>query len=248
MALLSSLQPSQAPQTRSQARANASSPRPPPVSKAIWNPTPLTSLFVDGVDEDQIWAQLDLRTKPFCDMLETVLEGDPAEEDVSEDGEQDERLRDALAALGEDPEANMDQFFDDNESDDSSLSENIAEESGDEPEDSMGGGEEDFNEEGVMTLRGPSSDEEAEDESVNSRRRLAHPKQGKSALDDGFFDLSAFNAETEQAEAISASKGRLADEDDSDDDASVDLFAPIAQGSNFEEDDLENDAGGMGSF
>lgn len=243
VALLSSLQPSHAPQTRSQARANAASPRPPPVSKGIWNPTPLTSLFIDGLDEDQVWAQLDLRTKPVCDMLENVLEGDPAEDDVSEDGEQAERLRDALAALGEDPEADMDQFFDDIESDDSSLSENFAEESGDETEDSVEGGEEDFNEEGVMTLRGPSSDEESEDESLNSRRRPAHPKQGKSVLDDGFFDLSAFNAETEQAEARSASKGRLADEDDSDDDASVDLFAPIAQGSNFEEDDLENDPG-----
>lgn len=243
VALLSSLQPSQAPQTRSQARANASSPRPPPVSKAIWDPTPLTSLFIDGMDEDQLWAQLDLRTKPICDMLENVLEGEPAEEDFSEDGEQDERLRDALAALGEDTEANMDQFFDDLESDDSSLSENFAEESGDETEESIGGGEEDFNKEGVMTLRGPSSDEESEDESLNSRRRPAHPKQGKSVVDDGFFDLSAFNAETEQAEARSASKGRLADEDDSDDDASVDLFTPIAQGLNFEEDDLENDPG-----
>ncbi|KAL1739173.1 hypothetical protein HDZ31DRAFT_69214 [Schizophyllum fasciatum] len=58
-----------------------------------------------------------------------------------------------------------------------------------------------------------------------ARRARGHPK-----LDDGFFDLAVFKAETEAAEARCVSRGRLDDEDGSDedgDDMSVDLFAPV---------------------
>ena len=63
-------------------------------------------------------------------------------------------------------------------------------------------------------------------------------------MDDGFFSLAEFNAETEEAEGENVSRGRLGQDDDDDDDADddVDFFAPVDDMSEtlFEEDDLEN--------
>ena len=68
-------------------------------------------------------------------------------------------------------------------------------------------------------------------------------------MDDGFFSLAEFNAETEEAEARDVSKGRLGQDDDEDDDDNdaddhVDIFAAVDDvgQATFEEDDLE--AGG----
>ncbi|EEB95812.1 hypothetical protein MPER_05161, partial [Moniliophthora perniciosa FA553] len=76
---------------------------------------------------------------------------------------------------------------------------------------------------------------------VKTPKSAAHDE-----LNDGFFDLNTFNTKTEQAEAKKASSGRLdEDEESSDEEGSVNLFAPVDNFEAFEEDDLENDASNL---
>ncbi|KAJ7293613.1 U3 small nucleolar ribonucleoprotein complex, subunit Mpp10 [Mycena rebaudengoi] len=249
-ALLASMSPSEAPQTRSQARARkrkrSVSPSPPP--QAAFHATPVSSLFTEGMDDDQIWAQLDLRLKPVCEMLELVLETESPEEQDNDDADEfgDERLLRQMQALenGEDFDMEgmeLDEFDDDDEDSDE---QGMAAESEEESEEDADLGE------GVTSLRDPSSEDEDDSEPEpepmlpSSFRPTKRSSAGlKSGLDDGFFDLASFNAETEEAEARKVSRGRLnEDDDDSEDDGSIDLFAPIDVAENFDEED-EEDAG-----
>ena len=269
--LLSSLHHSLAPVTRSKSKANEKKD-PAAVPRALFEPTPLASLVVEGMDEDQVWAQLDLRVQKVADALHFVLENgelgneedqDGSEEDEGEDDEDDldnERLKDVLRALenGEDVDFDAlgyDMDVDDIlEDDDSDPNEEGSQD--EEYESGEGTGselEEEEGDEGVTPLRDPEADSD-DDRSgsmlaisgkriTTKRRAKVHPE-----LDDGFFDLSAFNFETERAESRSSSKGRLGGDDDSDsDDMSVDLFAPVDLQDNFEEEDEDNGSGMCGS-
>ena len=240
--LLSSLTPDAAPQTRSQARAKNGkrkrSPSPPPKTPILVE-TPLPSLFMDGMNEDQIWEQLDLRAKQLCEALDEALEGTSKQLEDNEDevpGGNDLRkvLIDGEAGLEELDGIDWDaeEGFDDDDDEDS--------------EEHNG----DLGEDITEDLRDPSSEEDNEDGLMLFDPHREKPKQsrrkagGRSELDDGFFDMASFNAEADEGEAISVSKGRLGvdEEDDSDSDMSVDLFAPVDDAENFEEEDLE-DAG-----
>ncbi|KAJ7487638.1 U3 small nucleolar ribonucleoprotein complex, subunit Mpp10 [Mycena galericulata] len=204
---MSSLSPSEAPQTRSQAskkRKRSSSPSPPPAP--IFEPTPITSLFTEGMDDDQIWAQLDLRMKPVCDMLDFALDAEPMQEEDQDNNDTDEfvdeqllRQMRALESGEEMDEMELDDF--DEEDDDDEPDAESEEESADDGD--LG--------EGVTGLRDPSSedDSEAEVESKWPSKRRSHSKSSpgsQAGLDDGFFDLASFNAETEEAEARKVSK------------------------------------------
>ncbi|KAG5653078.1 hypothetical protein H0H81_002458 [Sphagnurus paluster] len=252
--LLGSLEPSSAPRTRSQSNANGKrlrspSPQPP---KPIFELTPLNILFVEGMNDDQIWAQLDLRATHVCDTLERVLEGGPdgdrAENDEDEsmsEEEEDPRLTKALEAMenGEDIDFDSLRDLDLSDSDeDAYLDESSEMGSDDDGEDEEGSLEdaEDFTE-GVVDLHNPSSDE-SEDEDSRRKPTKKVKLKGHSQLDDGFFDLASFNAETERAEARSFSKGRLGGQEDSDDDddnMSINLFAPLDDDVDDEGDDEE---------
>ncbi|KAK7064202.1 Mpp10 protein-domain-containing protein [Favolaschia claudopus] len=243
---LSSLSPSEAPQTRSQASkkrkrgASPSPPSPPP----MFQPTPIAALFTEGMDDDQIWAQLDLRMKPVCEMLEFALdvEGSQDEDDghSNTDESVDEELLSQMRALesGEDAMDGMevDDFDDGFDSEDAESEE----ESDDDNGEDLG--------EAITGLRDPSSDEDDEPvpdgELFSPRRSRRKPSAGpKNGLDDGFFDLASFNAESEEAEARKVSRGRLGGDDESEEeDDSIDLFAPVDIDENFDEED-ENDAG-----
>ncbi|KII94333.1 hypothetical protein PLICRDRAFT_50314 [Plicaturopsis crispa FD-325 SS-3] len=251
--LISSLTPAEAPQTRSQARATSSGKRkrsptpPPPPPKSIFKETPLTALFVEGMNADQVWEQLDLRAKSVCEMLEEALEGGPGKEDEDEDedgegADEEDELKKALQELREQMGEDVD--FDGMDLD--GLEEDGSDEEDEEEESENDGDDADLGET-TMELRDPSDDEASEDaddhppsmlDVLQKRRPPKRKAGGHPVLDDGFFDLAAFNAETERAEARAVSKGRLSkgsDDEDSDDEGTVDLFAPISMEEDFDE-------------
>ncbi|KAI6045441.1 Mpp10 protein [Pisolithus marmoratus] len=125
--------------------------------------------------------------------------------------------------------------FDEEESEDEEEVDSELEESGDdhEEDDSSLPGEED-----VAELQEESSEEEEDEEDdrpssmfdVIRKKPPASTAGARSELDDGFFDLQKFNAEIEQAEAKSVSKGRLHGDTDSEDsgtESDIDLFEAI---------------------
>lgn len=207
------------------------------------------------MNEHQIWAQLDLRANIVCGMLKQILDESM---DASDDGEGSDQQRRSDITDGRSSETEIGVADD---TDGTTSSDEEAEE--DEQSDaSYGDGLEEVKD-GFAELRDLSEKDfdEAEGESLGSagevdfdppspkisrRSRLKNvAKTGHLELDDGFFDLSSFNAETEQAEAIAVSRGKLArDSDDEDTDESIDLFAPIDDTEMFAEEDLENSGGG----
>ncbi|KAF9526428.1 U3 small nucleolar ribonucleoprotein complex, subunit Mpp10 [Crepidotus variabilis] len=240
--LISGLAPSQAPQTRSKAKAAETSTTTFDILKSnIFTPTPINNLFVDDMDDEQIWAQLDLRTQTMCRMLDFVLEGEAEDTDskldsFDEDHDQDdeERLRLALEALqAEEGNLSMSELLEKYGYDEEDLEEY------EDDEDDFGGelelpGEsgdatmDDDMEENISPLRDTSSNDNALD--VRLQPSLKHPKKrklGGSELDDGFFDLVEFNADTERAEARSSSRGRLSGDDEEDEDEPIDFFSNI---------------------
>jgi U3 small nucleolar RNA-associated protein MPP10 len=88
-------------------------------------------------------------------------------------------------------------------------------------------------EEGVVGLRDHSVDEEDEELTEESQipSSASHPRMtgGRLGLNDDFFDLEDFNAETEEAEAGFVSNGALeADLDDiASDEDDIDYFASV---------------------
>ena len=246
--LLSSLNPDEAPVTRSQTKAlNGKRKRSPP-KIAAFGRTPLTSLLVEDAGPEQVWAQLELRTNGVCEMLSKALDGSLMwDEDV------DARL---LNGVGADDQEEEDEgggarkklrFEDLSQEDIKSLGvqpdvlkrliehmdvDGDGEEEVDDEEEEEEDEDEEFGEE-VMTLKDP----EALDSPGPSRPpRLSRRSKlfASSQLDDGFFDLASFNAETEEAEAKHVSRGRLKslneDEDSESDPESIDYFAAVDGG------------------
>ena len=244
--LLSSLSPEEAPVTRSQTKAlNGKRKRSPP-KIAAFDQTPLTSLFVEDAGPEQIWAQLELRTKGVCEMLTKALDGSLMDEDAEmrvlaagvdcdEDEDEDDgggarkKLRfedlsqEDIKSLGMEPGV-LKQLIEGME-----VGEDGEEELEDEESEDEDDGGEEFGEE-VMSLKDP----EALD-SPGLSRSLRLSRRSKSSagsqLDDGFFDLASFNAETEEVEAKHVSRGRLKslnDDDESEsDEESFDYFAAV---------------------
>ena len=193
-------------------------------SKALPLETPIPTLFVGGMSMEQIWEQLDLRGKRVCEHLQ-VLEG---EEEDEEDGGPEEEDSDI-----DDEESELEESEEDKEEEDSFQGE-----------------------EQVAVLREETSEEDDDDDDDDDdepdrsmfdiiRTKPAKSKTSKrSEVDDDFFDLQEFNAETEQAEAKSVSKGRLhhdsSSEDSEDDKADIDLFDAVDDA-----EDEEDMSGGM---
>ncbi|KAF9069055.1 U3 small nucleolar ribonucleoprotein complex, subunit Mpp10 [Rhodocollybia butyracea] len=262
--LFSAIKPSEAPQTRSQARKRKRSPT-PPAPDITFKQTPIDCLFVDGMDDEQIWSQLDLRANNICEVLDNILEKDLDEDDLegkesgSDEEEEedlflDEQLKEAIRRVknGEDvdfTELGLDDSLKDlileGEFDDEDESEEEEEE---EPESEES--DEEMNEEEEVALHDPSDSEDADDprsmlDIVASKGKKKSTRMSHSELDDGFFDLNTFNAQTEWTEAKTASSGHLDDEEE-DDDQSVDLFAPVDL-EEFDEEDADN-AGSARNF
>ena len=243
--LLSSLSPEEAPVTRSQTKAlNGKRKRSPP-KIAAFDQTPLTSLFVEDAALEQVWAQLELRAKGVCEMLTKALDGTLMDEDADlrmlngvDDGEDEDeddvggarkKLRfeelsqEDIESLGVEPDV-LRRLMEGMEVEGDGEEELDDEESEDEDDDDEEFGEEvtPLRDSEVLGSPGPSR-------SPRLSRR-SKPSAG-SQLDDGFFDLASFNAETQEAEAKHVSRGRLKslneDEDSESDEESIDYFAAV---------------------
>jgi U3 small nucleolar RNA-associated protein MPP10 len=220
--LLASLSPTQAPQTRSQAKRKRS-PSPTPAVPVLES-TPILSLHIDGMDEEQVWAQLELKNKSLCETLQYALDATGEDTELLE-GEEGAPNRDASE---EDDSDEDDEGSDEDDLDDSDDSDDPDSESEESEDEDLG--------EGIISLRDPE-DDEAEDEepptlfshiqSALAKAEKPRRRSGKqSEVDDDFFNLAEFNAETERAEAKKVSRGSLA-EDDEDEVEDIDLFGTV---------------------
>ncbi|KAI6103540.1 U3 small nucleolar ribonucleoprotein complex, subunit Mpp10 [Pisolithus sp. B1] len=224
--LLNNLTDVEPPQTRSAAKRKSSHTLPDEPrkkkNKVFPLETPIPSLFVDRMSMEQIWEQLDLRGARVCEHLQ-ILEGEGEDEGENEDerSEFDEEESEEEEEVSE-----LEESGDDQEEGDSSLP-----------------GEED-----VATLQEESSEEEEDEEGdrpssmfdVIRKKPTTSKASTHSELDDGFFNLHEFNAEIEQAEAKSVSKGQLhrdTDSEDSGTETDVDLFEAVDEA--VDEEDLE---------
>jgi U3 small nucleolar RNA-associated protein MPP10 len=212
-ALLASFDPIQAPVTRSQSsaiRKRKRSPSPPPATKDVFKRTPLTCLYVQGLDRDQIWAQLELRAQHVCKMLDCALDGT------------EDNTACAIPPM-------IDNMGDkSSEEGGSDLSSGESDGDSETSEEAGGFSDGELSEEGIAGLRDESADEE--DEEGHSSLTLASRRRGaRSGLDDGFFDLAEFNEETQEAEAGFVSNGALDADSDSiaSDEDNIDYFAAI---------------------
>ncbi|KAL1737161.1 Mpp10 protein-domain-containing protein [Schizophyllum commune] len=235
--LLATLGPANAPETRSQARKRKRSPSPAPIP--TFQTTPLAALYTDGMDDDQVWSQLDLRSKQLCDMLDFVLEGELPDTELEDDEPEEE---DGMEVDGDEELDGLEGFDDEDESLDDEEDEDEEDE---DVEDSSSVASQT---ERIQDLRDASDGEEDEPDALSLLERMdkrpsripTRRKRGHPELDDGFFDLAAFNAETEEAESRQVSRGHLNEDDsDNDDNISVDLFAPVDDEQALEESDDE---------
>ena len=252
--LLSVLSPSHAPKTRSQTRKRKRSQSPIPI-KPTFQTTPLTSLFIEGMSDDQVWEQLDIRTNNICQMLDLILGGQP---EVDELESSMEISRHGLGGLEDKEYLDLSDLQDgmDSDSDSDSFKQSDEEEGQEETETgSESGDTESIAAEDVVGLHGSSSSEDSnEDETPSSLVNVAikhsttlpkkRGQRSQSQLDDGFFNLASFNAETERAEAKTSSSGHLGGDGDSDsDDIPVDLFAPLDQAEHSHDKDNIEEGG-----
>ena len=212
--------------TRSRSSTNGKRKRSPSPSapKVAFERTPLTCLYVQGLDRDQIWAQLELRAQSICKMLEFALDGteNPAEHRITsttDNLEQDSQEEEEEEEDDDDSDSTFEGSGDDSESDQEVDGSSDGQPSG----------------EGVIGLRDHSMDEDAEDEElaegshVPSSVSPPRTEGGHIGLNDNFFDLEEFNAETEEAEAGFVSNGALdADLDDiASDEDDIDYFTSV---------------------
>lgn len=195
--------------------------------------------------------QLDLRSQMVCGLLDYALENGKSEEDLSageddDEGDDDDRLQNLIEAIQKGEEIDLRDIHEE-------LGEemDVDEESAEEDDESEGSENAIDDAEHIVQLR--SDDEQSDNEGsttlfdvIKTSSRSKRRKRVDHGLNDDFFDLDAFNAEIEQAEAKSSSRGQLADEDEDseDEEMTLDLFAPVDE----EVDDPEDTGGAIFYF
>jgi U3 small nucleolar RNA-associated protein MPP10 len=201
------------------------------------------------MDQEQVWMQLDLRSQMICGLLDYALETGRSEEELSvgdedDEGEDDDgRLQNIIEAIQNGEEIDLLDIHE-------GLGEemDVDDESTEDDDESEGSENVVYDTEHIVQLRAEEEHSDNEDaptlfDVLKNSSRSKKRKRADQGLNDEFFDLDAFNAETEQAEAKSSSRGQLAneDEDEEDEDMTLDLFAPVDE----EEDESEGTGGAI---
>ncbi|EJU03100.1 Mpp10 protein [Dacryopinax primogenitus] len=239
--LLSPTPPS--PSVAGKKRKRSPSPLPTKLDSGI-QPTPLSELFIQGMDEHQVWEQLELRARRVCAMASGLLETSNGMDLTGED--EGINASDMMDLLDDDDmEEEMEDNDEDDDDDDDDMDSNedpsLTEDETEEEEESEEGGDPEagYGQEGVEDLRDEKDEDEEDDDDLSAphpnlnapgslsrkpslRKRPKHP-----TLDDDFFSIDDFNRETEAMEARTRSAGRLGDDEEEEMDEDLDLFAAV---------------------
>lgn len=226
-------------------------PLPPVYTPAF---TPIQELIVNGLDEDQIWAQLELRTKSVCNFVQAMLSEDPmydplaqteaylldSEEKLAGNSEKKTNGPRSVVNISKSEGEENNKFSEDDSEENDELEDGYRYNSEDEKDvgDRVDGELVSFKQAGVepdeeeMVTRLHDSTFEDNGGTYTSQLQFSNRKKKRrkttrsTGLEDDFFDLNSFDAEVESAEAGFTSGGGFADEDDDAGD-DVDMFAPI---------------------
>ena len=215
----------------------------------LFPPTELNELVLEGMGNDQIWHQLELRSAKLARVLDHVISSGP--EDADEEESEEENEKDA-EDLNDDDEAWNEEDDEEEESDEgfagaSDLSDVDPNEVYYEPlhtEEMQHMRKKEKEKQEMMQMYGvsdpalydaltsASSDDEEEEEEDKGKPR--HP-----TLDDDFFSIDEFNRLTEAQERQEhSSRAHLSGEEEEEDMDGIDLFAPVDEDEGEDEMDV----------
>ena len=215
----------------------------------LFPPTELNELVLEGMGNDQIWHQLELRSAKLARVLDHVISSGP--EDADEEESEEENEKDA-EDLNDDDEAWNEEDDEEEESDEgfagaSDLSDVDPNEVYYEPlhtEEMQHMRKKEKEKQEMMQMYGvsdpalydaltsASSDNEEEEEEDKGKPR--HP-----TLDDDFFSIDEFNRLTEAQERQEhSSRAHLSGEEEEEDMDGIDLFAPLDEDEGEDEMDV----------
>ena len=214
-------------------------------------PTQLQGLHFSGMEDAQIWAQLELRGNIITNVVETLFEGawdDPLKAlDEEEEEEEDSEGELSMEEMDIDMEDSSPDEDEDEEIGGLDLTDKAITE-----EDEDTSGDENMPEH-IAQLADPSNEDEEPlltglDLDRPSRLRKAklpqqsRPRNRHPTLDDDFFSILDFNKEIEAADAHSKSRGRLDEDSDAE---SVDFFQAVPEDDEVADQDDHAEEGCM---
>ena len=213
-------------------------------------PTQLQALHLTGMEDTQIWAQLELRGHVITKVVETLFEGvwdDPLKaldenEDASEEGSEEELSMEGMDIDMEGSSPGEDEDEEGRGVPGEASAEEDGDTSGDEnmPEHITQLADASNQDEGLL-LSGLDLDRPSRvgkgQQPHRTQARNRHP-----TLDDDFFSIVNFNKEIDAAEAQSKGRGRL---DEDSDEESIDLFQAVPEDDELADQDAHAEGGCM---
>ena len=213
----------------------------------LFPPTELNELVLEGMGNDQIWHQLELRSAKLARVLDHVISSGP--EDADEEESEEENEKDA-EDLNDDDEAWNEEDDEEEESDEgfagaSDLSDVDPNEVYYEPlhtEEMQHMRKKEKEKQEMMQMYGVSdpalydalTSASSDDEEEEDKGKPRHP-----TLDDDFFSIDEFNRLTEAQERQEhSSRAHLSGEEEEEDMDGIDLFAPLDEDEGEDEMDV----------